>query len=390
MKKKLKILFLSSWYPNRTHTTLGNFNEKFAQAANLFNEVSALHVVADSEMSEKFQIIEENRNGVHTLVLYFKKKQSENIIDKFVKFTKFWFFYLKLYKYFVKKNGKPDLIHVNILYPVGIIALILKIIYKIKYVISENWTIYLDSDSNNPTFFANLISPIVAKNASCLLPVSYDLQKAMIKHNLKNEFVIVPNVVEINHFSPNFSKVFSEKKRIIHISSLVDDHKNISGILKVVNLVSQVRADFELIIIGDGNPNPHIELAKQLSVFNSFVKFYGQKTTKEIAFELQNSDFLLLFSNYENLPCVIVEALASGLPVLSSNVGGISEHIDNQKGILIDSADEQQLYNAILFMLDNYNKFDKNYLHNYAKTKFSYESVGLKLTEIYNKILKKK
>lgn len=390
LKQKImkKILFLSSWYPNRTHTTLGNFNEKFAQAANIYNKVFAIHVAADENMTENFEIVEENRGGVETLILYFRKIKNENVFDKMIKSFKFLFYYFKLFKVFKVKNGKPDLIHLNILYPVGIVVFLFKLLYKTKYVISENWTIYLETDKNNPSLLANLISPLIARKSSCLLPVSLDLKNAMIKHNLISDFEIVPNVVETKFFKPNYSKILNSKKQILHVSSLLDDHKNITGILNVIKRVSEIRQDFELFIVGDGDSSPHIKLSRDLGLIDKFVSFYGQKNPIEISELMYESDFLLLFSNYENLPCVIVEALSSGLPIVSSDVGGISEHIDKEKGILVDARNENQLFDALIMMLDCCNNYDKSKLHDYAVSNFSYESIGQRLTDIYNNILK--
>ena len=67
---------LSSWYPTRINPTLGNFNEKFAEAAALFNNVTVIHVAADSDMSTETEYTQAQINGVNTQITYFRKKQK--------------------------------------------------------------------------------------------------------------------------------------------------------------------------------------------------------------------------------------------------------------------------------------------------------------------------
>ena len=53
---KHNILFISSWYPSRIMPTDGNFNEKFAEASALYNNVFAIHVVGDSDITAPYEI----------------------------------------------------------------------------------------------------------------------------------------------------------------------------------------------------------------------------------------------------------------------------------------------------------------------------------------------
>ena len=79
--------------------------------------------------------------------------------------------------------------------------------------------------------------------------------------------------------------------------------------------------------------------------------------------------------------------MASGLAVLSTDVGGIKEHVDESKGILIKKGNENALLEKMNYMLDNYQRYDQEQLRNYAKSRFSYETVGKSYFEIYQSIL---
>jgi glycosyltransferase involved in cell wall biosynthesis len=99
------------------------------------------------------------------------------------------------------------------------------------------------------------------------------------------------------------------------------------------------------------------------------------------------ADLLLLFSRYENFPCVIPEALACGVPVLSTRVGGIAEHLDADMGSLVRSEDEKAFAERIAYMLDHASQYEATKLRAYAVEHFGYEAIGKKFTEIYQRIL---
>jgi glycosyltransferase involved in cell wall biosynthesis len=236
------------------------------------------------------------------------------------------------------------------------------------------------------------LSKKIARHADYITPVSLDLQKAMISHGFDTSYEIIYNVMDTKLFYPLEKKQIPERIKIVHISTLDDPHKNISGMLRVAARLSQQRSDFETWFIGDGNLTPHIATARQLNIYNTFAFFEGTKTTAQVAEIMRNADCFLLFSNYENLPCVMVEALASGIPIVSSTAGGIPEHINEERGLLVKPLDEDGLYKALNKAIDNIKsgKYDANKLSRYAFDNFSYEKVGEKFTDLYERILSRK
>jgi len=102
---------------------------------------------------------------------------------------------------------------------------------------------------------------------------------------------------------------------------------------------------------------------------------------------MQLANALVMFSNYENMPCVILEALCSGLPVISSNVGGIAEIINESNGYLVSSKNEQSLYEAMIFLLKNYQQFNLVKISDDASNLSSYKTIGKEITEVYGKVV---
>ncbi|MBR5602720.1 MAG: glycosyltransferase, partial [Bacteroidales bacterium] len=213
--------------------------------------------------------------------------------------------------------------------------------------------------------------------------VTENLATAMRNHGLKNDnYVVLPNVVNLDMF--HISEKNNAPCKIIHISCFEDKSKNISGLLESLKIINDKGIDFQCTLIGEGMDLDLMkEKAKELQLINK-VSFTGLLQGQALADELSSGDFLVLSSNYENMPVVILEALASGLPVVSTNVGGIKEMIDDTKGILVEPKNKEVLAEAMIKMIETHKNYDANYLRNSVIEKYGYESVGRFLSKLYN------
>ena len=100
---------------------------------------------------------------------------------------------------------------------------------------------------------------------------------------------------------------------------------------------------------------------------------------------MQQSSALLMFSRYENQPCVILEALCCGLPVIATKVGGIPEIINESNGILVEPGNEIQLLNACLMLMKNNDRFNGMAISQQSRELFSYGAVGKQFADLYKK-----
>lgn len=375
---KYTILFLSSWYPNRIFPFQGDFVKRHAKAVSLFSKVICLHVVIDTTLKTKYIITENEENDFKEIIIYFNRKRFKKLF--------YQYYYLKGFTYLKRKFGKPDLIHGNVLYPKGIVVFLMSFLYKVPYIFTEHWTGFLNGTFAQFSVLKKRLYRFIAKRAKRIVPVTDNLKQSMIKLEIKGTYTIIPNVVETGIFRISQEKN-KEKKHILHVSNIRDQHKNISGLLRTIAKLSEIRQDFVLDIIHSEENKNLKELANNLNLTGIYVNFLGKKVYDEVAEYMSQSAFLVLFSNYENLPCVIVEAFASGLPVLSTNVGGISEHLDEKKGILINTGNEKDLLDKLNYMLDHHNEYNKSLLHEYAVANFSYERIGHEFYKVYQEVL---
>jgi len=383
--KKLKVLTLCSWYPNDFNPTLGNFVQKHADTIALQNSAVAL-AIFPSTIDTCIRLVHSTRNGLDEFIVYYpKQERGFTLLRKVHNFFSHRKAFKLGYNNVLEIMGKPDIVHLNIVYPLGIWALWLKWRFKIPYVITENSSgFHVGTEHAYPKSILRLCR-IVLKRASVLMPVSKNLKTSLYKLSGNNSFKIICNVVDEKLFKAPACETRS-KSRFIHISTGVDSIKNLSGMIRVINALYMTYENIHLDIISDGDIEYAKELHKELGNANC-IDFHSTKTTAEIAHLIASNDALLMFSNYENFPCVIAESMMSGKPVISSNVNGIPEHVNKENGVLVNPRNEEELSNAIVSFMNGEIKFDAKQIRAYAMEHFSYREVGEKFTNIYQSIV---
>ena len=391
----MNILHLLSWFPRPDDPTLGNFCVRMIDALPEDCHSVILSVCDGKDMTKSFEV-KEIPGAHHTHVQIYIRPPKVNAIRKLKR--------LRMYQYglnYIKKHFfEPDLIHLHVTYPLGQVALLWKKLFGYKYVLTEHWTIY--QPQNKDVLVGKLKRKIVkiANNAELIMPVSLDLQRCMEGHGVKNRFQVIYNLVNTDmfklkpcidsrqHTNPCRNDMHVWKKHILHISTLRDEAKNFSGILQTIERLRQQRDDFELHVIHDYDAPEFKAFVKEHNLSDCVI-FHGKKTSAEVAQAYQDADFFVLFSNFENLPCVIVEAFASGVPVLSTAVGGIAEIVNDERGILIPQGDEDALLKGMNAMLDHSNEYDRKAIRDYAIKTFAAQNIGQQIFEEYNKVLGK-
>jgi len=369
LKKKLHILFLCGWYPSSVLPQNGDFIMRHAEAVSRKHRVSVLHIISKPGVSKtEIEMIKEG--DLATYIAYIPPS-----LNPIIKLIRFW----NAYKNILKKIGSFDLVHLNKLYPFGGFALHLNKFKNIPYIISEHWTGYHLKTQKSLPWPERVLSKKITKNASFICPVSTDLKNSMLKSGLKGSYEIIPNVVDTHLFKR--AKKTTKKFTITHISNLQDQHKNISGMLRVAKQLESSIPSFQWNFIG-GNKDPYNRLIEELNFKKNTIHFMDQLSHKKIPKQLTESDVFVLFSNYENLPCVILEAFACGIPVISTDVGGIQEFFPKDFGFLIEQNNEEQLLEKIMEIHQNpITKSDD--MHQYANTNFSSEKICESFSELY-------
>ena len=180
-------------------------------------------------------------------------------------------------------------------------------------------------------------------------------------------------------------RIHIAKFKFLHVSTLDDDIKNVSGIIQAFSKLQNEKATLK--IIGEGDKSYIIDLINKYKL-NDKIELEGEKTYNEIAIEMQNANAFVLFSNIENLPLVLIEAMSTGMPIITTNVGGIPEIFNSFAGYMIKPKEEEELYLSMKSMIANYDQFDYKRISNYAIQHFSNEKVAENFNLLYHKMTK--
>jgi len=290
----------------------------------------------------------------------------------------------------IKKYGKPDLIHLHVSLPLAPIALFLSYRYHIPIVITEHWSLYQPQNRSQFSWKQKLLLKLLFHRAIHLTTVSNNLHQSIVETvrcARKVPYTRISNVVDTELFAPG-EPTASEKKQILHISTLDDRAKNVSGILRCIEQLSKQRNDFELNIIHDLS-NPVVADFIKTHQLQNIVHLWGKKTEQEVADAIRQSSFMLIFSNYETQSCVLLETFCCGKPAVATQVGGIPEIANDLNAKLVASKDEQQLVEQLNWMLDHTDDFSASAIRQQAENVCSVQRVGAQFLEVYKIILKK-
>ena len=194
-------------------------------------------------------------------------------------------------------------------------------------------------------------------NSDAVTAVSQSLKKETLSSfNINKEIQVVPNFIDSNLYKYKIDEdlrrsfVSKEEKLIIHISNF-RKVKRVQDVLKVFAKIRE-KIPSKLLLIGDGPERLEMEqLCRNLNLCES-IRFIGKlKAVEKI---LSVSDLFLLPSATESFGLVALEAMASKVPVISSNSGGLPEvNIDGKTGFLLDVKDVNAMAEKAIYLLKN-------------------------------------
>jgi len=200
-------------------------------------------------------------------------------------------------------------------------------------------------------------------NSDAVTAVSKSLKKETLdSFKLKKEIQVVPNFIDSRLYKFENDKVLrrsfakDSEKIIIHISNF----RKVKRVQDVLRVFAKVRKEIpsKLLLIGDGPERLEMEqLCRNLDLCNN-IRFIGK--LKAVERVLSVSDLFLLPSETESFGLVALEAMASKVPVVSSNSGGLSEvNIEGKTGFLLDVKDIDGMAKKAILLLADENKLEQ-------------------------------
>ncbi|MFA7543915.1 MAG: glycosyltransferase [Candidatus Cloacimonadaceae bacterium] len=259
--------------------------------------------------------------------------------------------------WFLHRLKRIDLLHANFCMPDGVACHLLSRRFNIPYIITEHQGAlaeYLENKS-----LKKRMLPAYLK-AHKVIAVSQRLKGILIGHNIpESQVQVIKNGIDGSLFFPG--QHAPTISRFIFIGNLIYN-KGVQVLFQALALLGD--KDIKLSIVGDGKYRSKLEsLAKDLGISKQ-ISFLGEKTASEVAALLREHDALVHPSFIESFGIAVVEALATGLPVLATINGG-SEHILTPEcGILVPTQDVKALAAGIKELISR--NWDHQFIRDYA------------------------
>jgi len=379
-----RILFLASWLPEPNSPTKGVFVLKHAKALATRRPIQLLYARGQKGLAN--YRIENKKEGNLDIRIILYPQTIKGLKDNWAFLKAINFGYKSL-----KNEGITfGLIHANVLFPVGLFAWFLSKRTKVPYIITEHLDLFLrdmlgvEKAPKPGLMLRSFIHRKALFNTVCSKP----MLAAFARFNLAKNTEVWPNVVDFGPMpTREFPKVKNGKPALLHISSLREDQKNISGILEALALLTKVRTDFSFHFIGSGaDRNKHEKYAADLDLLNNQVFFEGYVSEDEKQAWLERGVAHVMHSHFEGFSVVTAEAIGAGLPVIVSDKGGPTDFVDENNGYLIPTG-PTALAEALNQLLDEYQSFDRLKIAQDIRNRFSATEIAhdfQKLLDTYN------
>jgi len=380
----MKVVFFSR-FPGNINEPCGGVESATVNLAKALSRMSDvdLHVVTFEKDIKQVEVINEENITIHRL----PGSRTFQIIDILAGPGHF---YLKKYL----KHLDPDIIHFHETYGLGVGKLNAPYVFTVHGFDSEN----IPVESGRLGRFSWLRSPLWKlvefeglKRQKHIISITPYVKKH-IKTLTHANIYDIDNAISSIFFDTPHKPI---KGRIFSVG-WISHRKNTLGIIKAFSrLMGASSIDASLYIAGERkNPEYAKKVDKEIKKSNieNKIRFLGKLSQEEIREELSCADIFVLPSYQENAPMAIAEAMAAGVPVVTSNRCGMPYMIDEGKtGFLVDPDDIEALADRMRILLTDVELRSKigEAARHLAKERFHPDSVAQKTKKVYEEILKK-
>jgi len=238
-------------------------------------------------------------------------------------------------------------------------------------------------------FFDKTVARFTVNSADVVFSISqHDLNYAKKTFKLKNwKAMLVPNAVDLKEFNPEKKQGTVNDGELIYVGDL-ELWKGVHYLIKAFKKLYQRNNRLTLKIIGEGRSREKLErLASGLPV-----KFTGQLSPDKVSEHLAKASIFILPSLWEGMPTVALEAMACKVPVIATDVGGVSEIVKHKEtGLLVPPKNPGAIADSVELLLND-GILKRRIIENAFKQveqKYNFEKIAEIVEKIYQKILSK-
>ncbi len=244
---------------------------------------------------------------------------------------------LPVIKKLIAQGFDFDVIDAHYFYPDGVAAAILaKKLNKPLVITARGTDVNLFADYK----FAGRLIKKAASQSNSIITVAESLRHKLVTKGISQEKIqVLRNGVDKEVFYPASKDERESLRQQLNINSntilSVGNLTKLKGFNLVLDAVAK-QPDIKLIIIGDGEERQNLQQQVSDLKISQRVQFISNLSQQQLRDYYVSADILVLASSREGMPNVVLESLACGTPVVATNVGGVSEILSNECGIIVN------------------------------------------------------
>ncbi|MEQ1797227.1 MAG: glycosyltransferase [Lacibacter sp.] len=389
-KSQPAILHLVTWYPTKENHVEGIFIQrhiellasnkdyrhvvvrKNVQSVSVLQHLKAIAGISKQEIIGDMPVLLlPDKSGLYKK--YFWRHQ--NAIEQFI------------LNRLVKKI-QPALLHLHVVYGFGKEAVQLKKLFGIPFIVTEHISPFPFEWLTDKQ--ATVIEP--TREAAAVAAVG-KVQASQIEDYTGVKPFVIHNVVRSDYFFYHErSKKEPSKGPDIVLTGIYDPRKGVDYLLQSFPALLKKHPGSRLHLAGTASLERMAVIEKEVEAggIQHAVKFHGQLTPADLCKLYHQCDFYVCSSEMESFGVSILEALFTGLPVLSTKCGGVLEFMLPENGILIENdRTVETLLNGLLDMTERLNSFNRQAISADAVDRFSTNRIRENYLSLYQQVLAK-
>jgi glycosyltransferase involved in cell wall biosynthesis len=367
-----RVLILPAWYPWPDRPGFGSFCRDHAHAVSLLHDVIVVTWRRDASVPRPFVISRSVEDGLRTFRIQVRPASHPRLETLITMLA-----VLSVVARLMFRGWRAHVVHAHE-FQIGVPGIMIAVVSRAPLIISEHWSaLALGQLPQEELDRARR----VFRQAAVVSPVSHDLGRRLEALTEQTKITPVPNAVDTELFAPGPRPPRAEA-RLLTVGNLVAI-KGHRTLIDAFRMIVTGDTPVTLDVVGDGELRPELEAQVREQGIESAVRFHGRLERSDVARLMREADVFVLPSLWENLPCVLLEAMSAGLPVVATRVGGTAEIVDESNGQLVEAGSAEALADGVRRVLES--AYDRDRMHRTATRRYGYEAVARAWTDVYER-----
>lgn len=200
---------------------------------------------------------------------------------------------------------------------------------------------------------------------------------------------VIPNIIDLERFKFKSHLIFDNRSLRLVITRNLEQIYGIDTAIHAVAILKPILPDLKLVVAGSGPLHDELKALAESLELSDNVEFAGKLEPEDVAKLYCNADIMLNPTTVDNMPNSVLEALACGLPVVTTNVGGIPFIVkDNDSALMVEPSNAQVLADAILKLVNDSGLYNKLAVNGFAvANQYSWSVVKEQWLGLYKELI---